>query len=377
VSGAEVAAANQKVWLYAQDGKTLVGSATTNSEGWADLGQQPEQFAIGYKVGDQFIYQGVDASTGELKVITPFNEAVELDTDLPNGGCTVSKAVALNGVPEEEPDDFDPELIEVRTNHPEWVAKLNKERNTITICAARAPLDGKFDLLISSKAGYQYAPNISWQGAASLVYSPQAPSQSSWSLNSDAPIVRVNPAITTADQLTIYSESLYQEETTQLAIPRLSGNSFTLSGFATYGVGVGGRFEFARPFTSLSELPSVTVPAPSISDLKWNADQRVVSWSLNSSANVDFFELSVDLGSTKFVTQVEKGKTSFTLPQLPAGIPTPDANDYVALRSVDYVNYNNLGEWLSETQSPLLTLPEFIEKLRAAEGNVNSYVISK
>lgn len=375
MSGAEVAAANQKVWLYAQDGKTLVGSATTNSEGWADLGQQPEQFAIGYKVGDQFIYQGVDSSTGELKVITPFNEAVELDTDLPDGGCTVSKAVTLNGVPEEEPDDFDPELIEVRTNHPEWVATLGADRKTITICAARAPLDGKFDLLISSKAGYQYAPNISWQGAANLVYSPQATSLSSWTLSSEAPLFAVNPVITTADQLAIYSEIVSADKASQLAIPRLSGNSFTFS--AIIVPESGGTYKFARPITSLSSLPSVTVPAPSVSNLEWNADQQVVTWSSNSSADVDFFELSIDLGNVHFVTWVEKGKTSFTLPQLPAGFPIPDENRFVELRSVDYVNYNNLGEWLSETQSPLLTLPEFIEKLRAAEGNVNSYVISK
>ena len=136
-------------------------------------------------------------------------------------------------------------------------------------------------------------------------------------------------------------------------------------------------YKFARPISSLSSLPSITVPAPSLSGLEWNADQQVVTWSSSSSANEDFFELSVDLGNVKFITLVEKGKTSFTLPQLPAGFPVPDKNRFVELRSVDYVNYNNLGEWLSETQSPLLTLPEFIEKLRAAEGNVNSYKISK
>ena len=366
------------MWFYAQDGKTLVGSATTNSEGWADLGQQPEQFAIGYKLGDQFVYQGIDSSTGELKVITPFNEAVEVDNNLPNGGCTLSKTVTINGVPVEEPDDFDPELIEVRTNHPELDAKLNKERNAITICAARAPLDGKFDLWISSKAGYQYAPNISWQGAASLTYNPQTPSLRSWSLNSEAPLIKVNPLITTPENLGIYSEDIYSpdiHQPLQIAIPSQSGNNFTFSAFVVPESG--GMYKFARPISSLSSLPSITVPAPSLSGLEWNADQQVVTWSSSSSANEDFFELSVDLGNVKFITLVEKGKTSFTLPQLPAGFPVPDKNRFVELRSVDYVNYNNLGEWLSETQSPLLTLPEFIEKLRAAEGNVNSYKISK
>ena len=112
------------MWFYAQDGKTLVGSATTNSEGWADLGQQPEQFAIGYKLGDQFVYQGIDSSTGELKVITPFNEAVEVDNNLPNGGCTLSKTVTINGVPVEEPDDFDPELIEGAHQSPRVGCKI-------------------------------------------------------------------------------------------------------------------------------------------------------------------------------------------------------------------------------------------------------------
>lgn len=265
------------------------------------------------------------------------------------------------------------------TNHPEWVATLGDDRKTITICAARAPLNGKFDLWITSKDGYQYAPNIGWQGAASLRYAPQAPSVvSSWSLNSAAPLSVVNPVITTSDQLTIFSEIILPETsslTAQLTIPPMSGSGFTFSGFINPESG--GTYKFARPITSLSSLPSVTVPAASISNLKWNADQRVVSWSSNSSANVDFFELVIDLGNAKFVTWVEKGKTSFTLPQLPEGFPTPDKNRFVELRAVDYMAYNNLGEWLGETQSPLITLPEFIEKLRTAEGNVNSFVISK
>lgn len=268
------------------------------------------------------------------------------------------------------------------TNHPEWVATLGDDRKTITICAARAPLDGKFDLWITSKDGYQYAPNISWQGAASLRYAPQAPSVvSSWSLNSAAPLSVVNPVITTSDQLTIFSERILPTPpeatnfTAQLTIPPMSGSAFTFSGFINPESG--GLYKFARPITSLSALPSVTVPAASISNLAWNADQQLVTWSSNSSANVDFFELLIDLGNVKFVTLVEKGKTSFTLPQLPAGFPTPDKNRFVELRSVDYMAYNNLGEWLGETQSPLITLPEFIEKLRTAEGNVNSFIISK
>lgn len=379
-----MAAGNQKIWLYAQDGKTLVGSATTNSEGWADLGQQPEQFAIAYKVGNQFIYQGVNNS-GEIKVVTPFNETVELDPELPNGGCPVSKAVTISGIPEEEPDDFSPEYIEVRTNHPEWVATLGDDRKTVTICAARAPLDGKFDLWLSSKAGYQHIQNINWQGAAAFNYAPQAPSLSSWSLSTAASLFAANVIITNDDQLAVYNELIYDVKgslNTQLAVPKLNGASYHLVLVGQADSPVAG-FKVSRNFTSLSSLPAIDVPAAGIEQLTWDASAQKVTWKTNANANIDFFELEVDLGNTQtpsglvFTTLLDKNQSSFTLPQLPAEIPAPDGNRSVDLSSVDYQGYNNLSDWLGETQSPLITLQEYIEKRKEAENNATRVILYK
>jgi hypothetical protein len=365
--------------LYAQDGKTLVGSATTNSEGWADLGQQPEQFAIAYKAGNQFIYQSI-SNSGEIKVVTPFNETVE-----PNEGCPVSKAVTINGIPQEEPDDFSPEYIEVRTNHPEWIATLGEDRKTITICAARAPLDGKFDLWISSKAGYQQVQDVSWQGNAAFNYAPQAPALSSWRLSTSAPLFAANVMITNDDQLAVYNELIYDVAgsfNTQLAVPKLNTGSYHLILLGQADSPVAG-FKVSRSFTSLASLPALDVPAAGIEQLGWDASQQKVTWKTNPSASIDFFELEVDLGNAQnpsslvFTTLLDKDQSSFTLPQLPAEIPAPDANRSVDLSSVDYQGYNNLGDWLGETQSPLITLQEYIEKRKEAENNATRVILYK
>lgn len=366
--------------MYAQDGKTLVGSATTNSEGWADLGQQPEQFAIAYKSGNQFIYQSI-SNSGEIKVVTPFNETVVLNEDLPNGGCTVSKAVTVNGIPAEEDDGFDPDLIEVRSNHPEWDVRLNRGSKTITICAARAPLDGKFDLWLSSKAGYQQVQNISWQGNAEFNFAPQAPALSSWTLTTSEPLIQANVLITNNSQLAVYNELFYGVNSalnTQLAVPKLNGSSYNLALFGVAENQVAG-FKVSRNFVSLASLPVIEVPALTIEQLKWDANAQRVTWKNNSNANIDFFELAVDLGSSNltFTTLVNKDQSSFTMPQLPPEIPTPDGNRRVDLSSVDYQGYNNLGDWLSETQSPLITLQEYIEKNKAAESNVTRVILTK
>ncbi len=318
-------------------------------------------------------------------MVTPFDESVALDPESPNGGCPVSKAVTISGIPAEEPDDFAPELIEVRTNHPEWIATLGEDRKTITICAARAPLDGKFDLWLSSSAGYQYVQNISWQGAANLTYNPQAPALTSWSLAGSTPLIAANVLITNSQQLAVFNELFYGIEGTfnsQIAVPRLNGTAYNLI-FLGQGENPVTGYKVSRSFTSLASLPIIEVPAAGIEQLSWNAAQQTITWKTNVNATVDFLELEVELGNTQtssnlvFTTLLDKGQTSFTLPQLPQGIPTPDSTRSVDLSSVDYQGYSNLGDWLGETQAPLITLQEYIEKLRTAENNATRVILYK
>ncbi|RYZ94818.1 MAG: hypothetical protein EOO68_19605 [Moraxellaceae bacterium] len=240
-------------------------------------------------------------------------------------------------------------------------------------------------MLLSSSAGYQYEQNISWQGPANLTYSPKAPSMTSWSLTGSAALAAANVLITNDKQLAIYNELIYGVSgafNNQLAVPQLSGTSFTLS-FLGQGASSVAGYKVAKSFTSLSSLPSVEVPVAGIEQLNWDASQQKVTWKNNASANVDFLELEVELGNEQtpsslvFTTLVNKDQSSFTLPQLPAGIPAPDANRSVDLSSVDFQGYNNLGDWLNETQSPLITLQEYIEKRKAAENNATRVILYK
>lgn len=372
VAGLEVAAANQKVWLYAEDGKTLVTSATTNANGWVDFGLQPEHFAIAYKVGNQFIYQGISANPGEFKVISPFDETVELDSDLPTGGCQVSKAIQINAV---NGDNF-----EARTNHPEWISTLGEDGKTLTICAARAPIDGKFDLWLTSSAGYQQVEDVSWQGTTNLTFSPQATTLREWSLNlGTSTLFAANVVISNPEQLAIYSSVTYNLESwDKLDVPRLNDSSYSLVFFGRDYKSIG--YKVAHTFTSLSAIPSINLPAASIEQLTWNATQQTVTWDTNPSSTVDFFELSVQLSGTRLslVTMVDKNQTSFTVPQLPQELGgSPDDHSTVELASVDFQSYNNLNDWLSATQTPLITLHEFIEKLRDAEKSATRITVSK
>lgn len=366
-AGAEVAAANQRVWLYAEDGVTLIKAATTNANGWVDFGAQPEHFAIAYEVGKQLVYQGIGQNPGEIKIVTPFNETVELDE---NGNCqdqSVKKTILISGIAEDT--DFT-----ARTNHPEWVTKLGSDGKTLTICAARAPTDGKFDLWLVSSAGYQHQAGINWQGAANLTFSPAAPALNSWTLTpGTSGLVTSTILISDSKQLAVFDLSLDRVEmptTVQLALPRITATDLTMKVLAADNSGM--MFTLTQPLSSLSTIPSVSIPAPSFHSLKWNATNGLVTWTTNPSSEVDFFELGVQLddGNTTLVTLVAKGQSSFKMPQLPNGFSAKEASNWVDLSSVDYKDYSNVEGWQDATQSPLITLEEFIAKLHSAERNV-------
>jgi hypothetical protein len=365
IEGLEVAAANQKVWLYAEDGKTLVTSATTNANGWVDFGLQPERFALGYIVGNQYVYRTISENSGELKVISAFDETVQDET------CPVSKTVQIANI--------QGEAFEAHTNHPEWVTTLGEDGKTLTICAARAPVDGKFDLWVTSSAGYQQWQDVSWQTAASFSFSPKAPTLTNWSLKPGTSSLLVSTVlITNAKDLTIYSRTtFFDDATSSLDVPNLSGSNYNLVFFGQDQAA--NSYKIAVPFTSLNALPSIELPAASIEQLKWKATDQTVSWSNSSSSLVDFFELSVQLdNNVSLVTVLDKGQSSFTVPQIPQVLGrSPGDNSTIVLSSVDFKDYSDLNGWLQATQSPLVTLQEFIDKLHTAEKSATRITHSK
>lgn len=370
-AGAEVAAANQRVWLYAEDGVTLIKAATTNANGWVDFGAQPEHFAIAYEVGKQLVYQEISQNPGEVKIVTPFDETVELDVDRNCTDQSVKKTILISGIAE------DTDFI-ARTNHPEWVTKLGPDGKTLTICAARAPADGKFDLWLVSSAGYQLQQNLNWQGASNIAFSPVAPALSNWSITPTTyPILAYNLAITDGKQLPIFDKTEYNiSETTtiKLDLPRLTG-AYTMQVFARdYG---NFSYKITKPLDSLNAIPTLDLPAPSFDAIKWSVGDQRVSWTAKAPSEFDFYELSIQLDNgAHLVTMLDKGRTSFKVPQLPVGFSATRDN-FVDLSSVDYRDFSNLVGWQDATQSPLISLEEFVAKVHSAESNSTRVTYNK
>lgn len=321
---------------------------------------QPERFAVAYQVGSKLFYQTITQNPGSLKIVAPFDETIG------DGECPVSKTINISGISEEDAFTF-----EAQTSHPEWITTLEEDEKTLTICAKRAPLDGKFDLWLSSSSGYQYIENLSWQGASNIIYSPKAPKLVNWTFTPSTPTFAWLQ-VYNAKQLAVFERYENYEagaETLQLEFPQLTGSGFSFKIFAQSGVD---SSTYARSLDSINELPAVTLPASAIQRLEWDATNQNISWGTNATADVDFFELSVELGSSdiELVALLEKGQTSFKVPEIPAAVGTkPVKTSNVLLSAYDYKDYSNLEGWLDTLQNPAVTLEEYIAKTMAADKN--------
>jgi hypothetical protein len=358
-TGQEVSVANQRVWLYGEDGTTLVKSVITNTNGWADFGAQPERFAIAYQVGKQWIYRTISQNPGEIKVVSPFNETL-------NGNCPVSKTVEINAI---TGSDFS-----ARSNHPEWV--ITRNNNKFTICAARAPLDGTFDLWTESSAGYQKFAAINWEGESTVTFSPQAPTLSNWSFTpASKPVTVFNVLIKNASQLAVFEQfvpvgDLASTLNKPLNVPKSTGTGYNLVLQALDEEA--NDYKITRAVDSLTNLPAITLPEASIKTVTWNYADLTATWEANPASDFDFFELNIELRKgLNLVALLDKSQSSFTMPQLPTelesslGIATT-----VELASVDFADFSDLDSWLNATQNPAITLDELVLKARSAEDSV-------
>jgi hypothetical protein len=382
IDGVEEADSGQKIWLYAEDSKTLVQSYTTNANGWVNFDLQPEHFAIAYLSGKQWIYQPIEQNPGSLKVVHPYVETLR------SGTCPVSQTLHVS-------TNYAGRLTktEAHTNHVEWDVTTKLITNVrgaqsfdVKICAARAPVGG-FDLWIQTLTEdpttqavdptpyYQTFRDVVWESESNLVFEPQALSTHSLTIIPGAQgISGYDVLVANSNSLTVFEDSFAQGAQNNsvvgdLLLPSGTGDNYTMVVFAQDGNV--NSYKITRSLDSLEDQV-VQMPDAPFEDLQVDKAQRHVSWAANSTDAFDFYELNVmTRKGPELVLLLNKNITDFTLPELPIelGISQADIGTY-SVSSVDYDGIGNLSDWLTLTQSTTITPAQWKQKFHEAEGKV-------